>query len=240
MGWLMDLIMVFFVLLVIIANTKKGCKTILGILVTAGAFAAAYFFGPDVGEYFMTDMVTEKAHDVIYDFLSSVVGETSETITVADLFSNLPESFADVLERVGADAEALMESFGEMTVISDGMLHEMAENLAVPVSRFIASALGCVAVFIAALIALLIAKWLIQLIIKLPVLKQASSVLGFFMGIVSAFVWSWVICIAIGAFIDYSLLGEYNAVLSEIAESSYIFKFFRDFSLVELLSAVKK
>ena len=239
MGWLMDVIMAIFVLLVIILNTKKGCKTILSLLVTAGAFAAACFFGPDVGEFFMTDIVKEKAAGVIHSLLVSVVGEAGETVTVADLCEQIPESFAALLERVGADAEMLAESFGEMTVISDNTLTLMADKLAVPVSRFIANALGCIAVFIAAWLVLLIVKWIIEQAIKLPGLKQASSILGFLLGVVKAFAWSWVICMAVGALIEYSLLGEYNAFLTEIAENSYTYNFFRDFSLVDLLSITK-
>ena len=235
MGWLMDGIMAVFVLIVIIANTKKGCKTILSLLVTVCAFAAAYFFGPDVGELFVTDIIVEKTEGIIYEFLRSVVGETAGTITVADLFGDIPESFTELLGRVGADVDAIVESFGEMTVVSDGILDNMAERLAVPVGRWIAVALGCVLVFVAALIVLNIVKWIIELLVKLPVLKQASTFLGFIVGVVSAFAWSWAICLAVNAFIEYSLLGEYNATLAAIAENSYFFRFFRDLSLIDLL-----
>lgn len=238
MGWLMDGLLVAFVLLVIFVNTKKGCKTVLNLLVTVCAFAAAYFFGPDVGEFFVTDIVAEKTQGVIYEFLRSVIGETAETITVADLFARIPESFTELLERVGADMDTIVRSFGEMTVISDGTLNLMAERLTEPVSRWIAVALGCVVVFVAALILLLIAKWLIGLLIKLPVLKQANTFVGFLMGVVSAFAWTWVICLGVNAFIEYSLLGEYNATLAAIAENSYFFRFFRDFSLIDLIGKV--
>ena len=190
MGWLMDLIMAAFVLIVIIVNTKRGCKTLLNLMVTVCAFSAAYFFGPDVGEYFTLDIITENIENVIRDVLVSVVGDTTESITVSDLFGEIPETFADLLERTGADIEKLAKSFGEMTIVSEETLGDIARRLAEPVGEWLAVALGCVTVFVAALIVLHIVKWIIQLIIKLPVLKQANYILGFFVGIISAFIWS--------------------------------------------------
>ena len=236
MGSLMDLIMVAFVLTVIIVNTKRGCKTLLNLMVTVCAFAAAYFFGPDVGEYFTLDVITENIESVIHDVLVSVVGDTAESVTVSDLFSEIPESFESLLERTGANVDKLVESIGEMTIVSEETLGDIARRLAEPVGEWLAVALGCVTVFVAALIVLHIVKWLIQLIIKLPVLKQANYVLGFLVGIISAFIWSWVICTAVSLIIEYSLLGEYNATLARIAETSYFFGFFRDFALVDLLN----
>ncbi len=238
MNWILDIILVAFILLVIFVNTKRGCKTILNLLTTVVTFASAYLFGPKVGRLFLGEPLQSHVTGVVKGLLKKLMGEGDGALSISDLFEKLPEGFVDLLDRTGANIDALKAVFGKMTVATEADLENFANEIALPVAETLASAIGCVLVFVAAYIAMIIVKIIVGGLVKLPVLKQANGILGFVLGVISAFAYTWIICLALSVVVEYGLIEQYNALLSSLAENSYIFRFFCNFSLMDFVNII--
>ena len=239
MNWILDIILVAFIIFVILINTKRGCKTILNLISTIVTFASAYFLGPKVGQIFLNNTLLKHVTDIIKGLLKKLMGEGDAALNISDLFEKLPQGFLDLLDRTGANVDALRKVFGSITVATEEQLEAFATEIATPVASTLAAALGCVIVFILAYIAMIIVKIVVGGLVKLPVLKEANKILGFIVGVISAFAFTWIICLALSIIVEYGLIEEYNAMLSSLAEKSFLFRFFCNLSLMDFVNIVK-
>lgn len=235
MDYALDAALALFILLVIVVNTYKGFKTVLNLIVTVVSFGAAYMFGPTVGQLLATEAIYNKVADVVKKFIDNLIGESVEATTVGDLLANLPEQLRSLIEKAGIDLESVAGSYGDTAIIDENAVMEFVDKIAQPIANGLAIAFGCIIVFVAALILMLIIKGLLMLLFKDPAFKGVGRFFGFIVGLLSAFVWTWVICLVIGLFVQYSLLGEYNSALIELTESSYIFEFYSELTLAGII-----
>lgn len=240
MNLLLDAILAAIILLIIIVNTFKGFKTVLNLLVTIVSFGAAIILGPVVGQLFATDVIYDKVAEFVRNIVDSVVGESVGSLTVGDLVAQLPESLISLLEKAGTSIDAILGSVEKSEIISEEAIAGFVDKITAPIADGLAIAAGCVIVFVAALLLMLLFKALVMMLLKDPAFKGVGRFFGFIVGLFSAFVWVWIICLAIGLLAQYSLLGEYNSILVELTETSYIYNFFDNMSLqrlIEMLTA---
>lgn len=237
MNLLLDAILAAIILLIIIVNTFKGFKTVLNLLVTIVSFGAAIILGPAVGQLFTTVVIYEKVSEFVGNIVDSIVGESVGSLTVGDLVDKLPESLTSLLERAGTSIEAILGSIEKSEIISDEAIAEFVDKISTPIANGLAIAAGCVIVFVAALLLMLLFKALVMLLLKDPAFKGVGRFFGFLVGLFSAVVWTWIICLAVSLVAQYSILGEYNSVLIELTESSQIYNFFHNLSLQSLIEA---
>ena len=240
MNLLLDAILAAIILLIIIVNTFKGFKTVLNLLVTIVSFGAAIILGPVVGQLFATDVIYDKVAEFVRNIVDSVVGESVGSLTVGDLVAQLPESLISLLEKAGTSIDAILGSVEKSEIISEEAIAGFVDKITAPIADGLAVAAGCVIVFVAALLLMLLFKALVMMLLKDPAFKGVGRFFGFIVGLFSAFVWGWIICLAIGLLAQYSLLGEYNSILVELTETSYIYNFFDNLSLqrlIEMLTA---
>lgn len=238
MNWVLDAALAAIILVIIIINTCKGFKTVLNLLVTVVSFGAAYFFGPDVGRMFVTDMISGQLTSNIETFLNNILSETIGEVTTGELISKLPETLTGFIERLGINLESILSSFAEDALVGSDTISEVSAKIAQPISNVLATVAGCILVFVGALLVMLLVKALIELLVKLPVLKQAGYIFGFAVGVVNAFLWMIVICTALGIIVEGGFLGENHYILEELTESSYIYGFFDGFSLLNLFNGI--
>ncbi len=236
MAFLMDAVLILFMIGIIILYAKRGAvKSVYGLLTTVVACLAAFFLGPVIGSSLIKPFLG-GTEDAVFDALMPIVESVEGAFDIGALFDSIPKEFSDLIARCGADLDSLKESFGTITAGTEADVRELAQVIAGPVTEYVSKALGCVALYLIATIVMLILKGIILPVIKLPLIKQADGLLGAVIGVISAFAYAWIICIALSAFVEFGLLGEYNETLGALAEKSFLFRFFCGISPLDLIN----
>lgn len=240
MNWLVDIILVAVFVLTVAVCAKRGfVKSIWWLLRAVLSLGAALLFGRYFGEWIMDRFMFEKFTNVVYSSLNGIVNETNGSFDLSELFSSAPESFMSLLERFGADTEALSEKFAGSANASTIDMNNLAADIAEPVARVVSQALGHVAVFLAVFLVITIIGWVVRLIAELPVLRNVNHLLGGLFGVVCGFIYLWVICTAISAFVESGIAENESRQLMQLAQHSYIFRFFCDFSPLDYINISK-
>ncbi len=229
MNWLIDGALVAVIILIVVVNTKRGCITLFNLLTPIVSFIGSYFLGPVLGGKVVGSGILLKIKEMIQTLLEEAFYDSVE-INITNVIENLPTSLKLLVERVGVSTEELINAISSSDTVE---LEVLAEKLAQPVSECLAISVGYVIAFVGVWIIMVIAKLLIELFVKLPVLKQANYLIGFVLGCVNAFAFTWIICLVTGILLDYSLLGEYNDVLASAVQNSLICRFFCNLSVAD-------
>ena len=189
----------------VIRGFRRGfIKTVFSCFAVVVALGLAYFFGPTVGNFIRTTdvyaNVEEKIDTQIEQYFESKVGETVqnplENGDVADSF--------ETLKRLGINVEELYGNYeNAMTQGSHNLQEGFSENVAEPILRALSTALGAIAVFILALIALKLISLVLGGIFSLPVLKQLNHVAGLAAGAVFGVLMVFALCLVIEVVLPY-------------------------------------
>lgn len=239
-NWIVDIILVsIFVLTVVVCASRGFVKSIWWLLRAVLSLGAAFLFGHNFGSWLMDRFLLEKFTDAARSSLSGIVKESNGSYDISELFESMPESFRSLLERFGADASELGSTYGASANASAGDINSMAADIATPIARVVSEALGYVAVFFAAFLIITIVGWVIRLIAELPVLRSVNHLLGGIFGVICGFIYLWVICLAISAFVESGIAENESRALRELAEKSYLFRFFCGFSPFDYINISK-
>ena len=240
MNWLVDIILVsVFVLTVVVCAARGLVKSIWWLLRAVLSLGAAFLFGQRFARWLMDRFLLEKFTNLARTSLEGIVKENNGGFDIAELFESLPESFSSLLTRFGADADKLKSAYSGATAAPASDINSMAEEIATPVAGVVSNALGYVAVFFGAFLIITIVGWVIGLIAELPVLRGVNRLLGGLFGVICGFIYVWVICLAMSAFVESGIAGNDSFALKELADKSYLFRFFCGFSPFDYINITK-
>ena len=237
MNWLLDIILVVFFALVVFITAKRGfVKSIWSLITSVAALAAALFFGELLGSFIYDVFALDFFTGTIETALSAIIQPEAGLYNIANLFEETSEEFVNILASCGITAEEIASQYADITAATQEAFTEFARSIAAPVARTISNAIGYVAIFFVTLILMFIVGKIVNLAVKLPVLKQANGVLGALLGVIMGLIYIWIISIVISVFVETGLIGESTATLKAIAENSYIFRFFCHLSPLDYIN----
>ena len=252
MAYLIDVILCVLILLVVLLYTKRGAvKSLYGLISTAVAALAAFLLGPAAGLMWIAPLMggvenglsrSGAVYDTVYSTMHKAAEVATGVIDIESMINGIPEAMSSLLVRLGVDLEGLVEKFS-LTPAKEADLQELAAQIAGPIVEYVSKSIGVVLLFVIVALLMRLLKGLILPLMKLPVLKQADRLLGFVVGVVCAFIYTWVLCVAVSAAVELGFLGEVGAVTASLAEKSYIFRFFCSLSpwdLVNIISDFEK
>ncbi len=240
MNWIVDIILAAIFVLTVLVCVKRGfVKSIWSLFRAVVSVGAAFLFGRSMGEWLMNRFLFKKFTDIAYSSLSSIVHENNGSFDLSELFSSMPESFTSLLERFGADTASLSEKFAGKATASSIELNELASDIAKPVAQIVSQSLGYVIVFLSAFLVISIIGLVVKLIAELPVIRGVNHLLGGLFGVICGFIYLWVICTAIAAFVESGLAQSESRNLVQLAQQSYIFRFFCNFSPFDYINISK-
>lgn len=240
MNWLIDIILVSVFILTVAVCARRGLvKSIWWLLRAVLSLGSAFLFGSRCGDWLLDCFIMQKFTDAAYDSISSIVHETNGAYDISELFSTMPESFGALLERFGADASKLGGTYAGASSASAMDLRALAADVASPVAHIVSRALGYVAAFLAAFIVLTIVGLVIRLIAELPVLRSVNHLFGGIFGVICGFIYLWVICMALSAVVESGIAESESQSLRQLAENSYLFRFFCNFSPLDYINITK-
>lgn len=175
-----DAVFVFVALLIIIIFTKRGfIRNLIESFKLILAVGAAYLWGTDLGRVFSDQFLAKRVHSFVFEKINGLYLSASESLnasSVTDLFPRflISDTVRDELESTGAAGEEFV--------------NRATDVISAPISTFVSNAIGYIAVFLAALLALSIFGWMLnKLVSKIRILRFFNGLLGFIWGVIVSF-----------------------------------------------------
>lgn len=216
-----DIALVLIFAVIVIVSAKKGfVKSVSGII--AWALAAVLAIGLCTT---VSDMIYETVlKDIVINTIDERINIEDEAVQAADAVSevivNLPEFVVNAAESVGVDVESIEQKTKNFTVDERGIAAALEESAVGPIVRGATKAVVFILIFVllSALLTVLLNP-VSKLIGKIPVIKQANTLLGVLLGIIKA-----VILIIVLAMICELAFGFSENEFSKAVEQSQIIK----------------
>ena len=234
MSLFIDIIIILAAIAAVYSGIVKGfVKSVMGFVSLLLAIAAAFVFYPTVGGIFEEKFVSGWVSGIVETSLSDLIGTGGQQLELSKILADRPEALTEVASRFGIDLDELDKYYAGLSSGSDSeAINSLAEHIASPTAHAVSCVLAAIAVFLAALIALKLITFILDMICRLPVLSTLNKLLGLIFGVGSAAVMAWII-----ANMSVGLIRSLNAVKPDIfnesvINGSVIVKFFCENSLI--------
>ena len=236
MNIVIDLIIAAIIAFNVILGWKQGfVKTALKSLVLVVALIAAFSFVNPVRNYVLETESGKNWQDKIHSSVITVLDNISanEQEEVAEEEESTGK-LTSLLSSLGVDIRDIQNDIEEWKETkSDGIKESIASKVS-PVLLKTAVTFGSfIVIFLAVYILATVAVFLLDKFTKLPVLKQANTLLGIVAGIVLAIAEACVFVSLVQLLLPVNALGGIFAGFSP--ESTYLFKFFGSFNIFRML-----
>ena len=208
MAYICDVVIALIIVTSVVLGCRRGLvKTAFKCLSLAAAVVIAYFFGSYLGSFIMStgvyDGLVTKAENAITERFEQAEMQTLNDMKEnSDKFKN--SEIGKTLERLGLETDTFYEKY-ESSVKSGGenSTKEFALDAAETVMKCLANALGTLATFLLALIALKILSVICDGLVKLPVIRTFNKIGGFALGLVLGLCSAFLLCMALEVLMPY-------------------------------------
>jgi len=227
MHYVLDICLLIIIFLTITLYCKKGfLETVLGFGKTIISAISAFLFGKAVGSILAGSFFNNKITDFVYNCILKVYGEDVLFFDLSQLIEKMPKSILQLADICRIDLYEIVEGYSNETVATADRLSEVANNIALPISQTLSNIFGYLIVFILSYLLLIIVAKLISVVTKLPVIRFVNNALGFLLGCICAFIYSWIfVLITKGVLLCILAFGKESSIM-EIIDKTYIFKLF--------------
>lgn len=187
-GLLVDIFFVLAAIIIIVVSTKRGfIKNVIRLISFILAVVLSVAFCPYLADIISEKWLDEKIGDMVYEQVASLAQrEGGESYDIASLFDSEQQDFMELLERFGVDTEKLAENFKAISEGTESTVRELADKVSDSIVSGLSNILAFLAIFIVLSIVFGIIAWILELVARLPVLKQLNGILGFVCGVVLA------------------------------------------------------
>ncbi len=197
MSILFDLILIVTAAFCIISGVRRGfVRSVINIVTLVAAVICAYMFMPAVSAYLHEQFIEASISAPIEEELSTMAG--GDESGLAQLFADSPAALSELVGRYNTELadlvayyeDAVMEGAQEMFTSLSRYISDAAAKTVSDVSAFLI-------IFLAVVLVLKIAGWLLDLVFKLPVLSTLNRTLGLVFGLICAFLYMSVLSVVI-------------------------------------------
>lgn len=239
MHFIFDGIILAVCIIAIVVSAKRGfIKSVMGICTLIAAIFVAFAFTPYVSEWIENTPVISEVSENISDTLKSLSQKDTESYDLAKLFSDMPDSFRQILDRYGAKAADLKETVSPGTDAAASDVMDLSLQIARPVVSAISGVIAFLLLFVGTVVVLKLLTWLLDLLFQLPVLKTANTFLGAVVGVISALMWAWTLS-ALSVIFIRAMSSISPAYFSEsLIDNTIILRFFADDNFGNILCMV--
>ena len=235
MNLAIDISLVVITLATILIYTFKGfIKSILGSFKYILSFAFAYLMAPQLGAWISDKFLFSLIYSSVYNWLSGIVTQTESQININDVINQVPDIVITFFEGIGVSADSIITQQGGSALTHEN-LSAVSNSVATPVSSFFSTAIAFVCIFVLSIILLAILIFFLDKLFQSPGLKQLNRTLGFFFGLICAFINLIVICSVLTLILN--VIGMNNPELSpeSIKETTVIYKFISNINIFSCL-----
>lgn len=213
---IVDIVMLAFVVIITLTYTFRGfLKSVVQLVKTALAFAAAYLLGGRVGDFLCQRYFGAAVRNFVFDKVNGMYTGAADSLNLDSVTAQIPEFMLTEEVKNGITAA---EGTGEQ------LINSVTDAIATPTANTLSGVIGYVGVFLVTLIVLsIVACFLNAIIDKIKIFKLANTLLGALFGLVISFL---VLCVFSSAV--KALMGETDFYLS-----SKLMKFLGDSAFLE-------
>lgn len=204
--WLfLDIIIVAIFVILAISGAKRGLiKSVLGIGVVIVSILITMNFYTYLADYFRSTVVyanlTENLNEKIQEYVSNTMDEEQ----MSELFETAPAGISALLSGFGMTAEEVSKKYSEFIVAGEENVAEsIADYIVGPAANTLSGALAVLVMFIVCVVVLNLGVRILDLVFKLPVLNVANKIGGFALGVLMAFLFSFVFCTVVNISLPY-------------------------------------
>ncbi len=231
----------------VIAGVKNGfVRSVMGILKGAVSLIVAYAYTPLVADRIRDSYIIGRIAAGIAETLKSLAinveerfaGTENATYDLSKIASELPEAYTAILERYHIDIASFTEEIAPVTSADEGMINEVAEQIAAPCATALATAISFAGLFLAAFVGLSLVTWILDALFHLPLLSAANRFFGFLFGVIEAVLLAYVISMAGAAVVD--AMGSISPGLfgPNVVANTVLCRFFVTHNLFDGLAAL--
>lgn len=226
MNFLLDLLLLVIVTVTVIRCTARGfVKSIVHLVSMAVAFIAAWSFSSELALWLEEKVFSDRITESVAGTIRSLAAKGGEIFDLSRLFADMPADFVSILDRYGADADTLAASYGQMSAAGAAAADEMAYTIAEPVVHGLANVCAFVLIFVGAMLVCWLVGLVLDLIVRLPVLRTANRFFGFLLGVVCAAVLGWLFAEAAESVVGYLHTVDPAAFDADIIEHTKLVKY---------------
>lgn len=189
MKYLLDAVVILIFLLCVAIGRKRGfVKTVSGIVALVAALAVSSLFCTPVAEYVYDKTIEPSIIETVDTQMEEVKGSATEKLV--HTYESLPGVVKTLLAQSGVDS-------GEQFALSvpfygtSSVPQEIAAMIR-PILLPLVSALSSLVLFLITYIAATLILRMLNIVAKLPLLKQVNKTLGTIGGIVAGALWALV------------------------------------------------
>lgn len=228
MNIILDILAAAIFLLTVIHGYKKGfVRTVLNLCGGIICLAVAITLSPRVGTFINENYMAPFFENTITNKITELAPSDTGEPDIDKLIEEEPNEFIQILEKFNINLDAFKEQFELFKKESVENTAEAAvEYVAKPASETLSYILAFILLLIASALAMAILKFLLDKIVKLPILRTANKFLGMIFGILFALLWIYILAMIVEIALPY-LKNATSQIISQIEPSStLIFKYF--------------
>ena len=227
MHYALDICLLIIIVLTVFMYCRKGLfKTLLGFGKTIISVILAFLFGKTIGELLADNFFNDKITDFVYNSLLKVYGEDSSIFDLSQIIEKMPKSILQLTELCGVSIHQIAESYSNETAATTDQLHDIAVNIAFPVSKIISDICGYLIIFIVSYLLLVLVGMLLEVVTEIPVIRFVNRTLGFLFGCICAFIYSRIFVLLAKVILICILTVGKESTITEIIDKTYIFRLF--------------
>lgn len=204
--WLfLDIIIVAIFVTLAISGAKRGLiKSVLGIGVVIVSILITMNFYTYLADYFRSTVVYTNLTENLNEKIEEYVSNTMDEEQMSELFETAPAGISALLSGFGMTAEEVSQKYSEFIVAGEENVAEsIADYIVGPAANTLSGALAMLVMFIVCVVVLNLGVRILDLLFKLPVLNVANKIGGFALGVLMAFLFSFVFCTVVNISLPY-------------------------------------
>ncbi len=241
MSFVFDGIILLVAAVTIILGAKRGfVKSFMGVCTLLTSLIVAYAFTPTVAAYIESLPAIRNISQSIADTIGSLSTNYDGTYNLKGLFDSMPDAFRQIIDRYDADEGALSRLIHPNVDDGQHSVLNLADLIAGPVAGLLSKVLAFLGLLIVSVLVLKLLTWILDLIFQLPVLKTANTILGLLAGIVTAFIWAWVLSALSVSFVRAMSSIDPSMFSESIIQNTIIVRFFSSGQFRDVLNWILK
>ncbi|MBE6687938.1 MAG: CvpA family protein [Ruminococcaceae bacterium] len=242
MNIVLDIIAVIVFLFAIYRGYKKGfVKTVLNLCGGIVCLILAISFSPTFGQFINQNYMEPAVERIVTDRMSQIaVDEATNQPDVDKIVEDKPGEFSDILEKFNIDFDAFKQSFENFKNESTENASQAAvDYIAKPLSQTVSYVIAFILILVASLLAVSVLTFLLDKLVKLPILRTANKFLGVLSGILFGLLWVYIVAMIVEIALPYMKSSEYPLLAQTSPENSMVFKYFFAYNpIYEMIKAI--
>lgn len=224
MWLLLDAVIAVIFVFFAVSGTKRGLiKSVCGVFITVVAVLIAINFHASVAEFFRTTVVYRQLTDNLNEKVEEYVANSLDSEKLGTLLDDAPTGITALLKGFGTDTDAVKEKYESLVQSGETQIAaKLSDYIVEPAAETLSNALAMLAVFVAAILLLNLAVFLLDLVFKLPVLHFANKFGGFLFGLAAGLLAVFVFCTVVNIALPY-LPGAGISIDKDSASNAILF-----------------